>query len=58
LLDNFARENGLSRLETIKKVMIDNIEWADHGLITPVYKSKRTELKKYYDKKLDQLYFN
>ena len=56
MLKNFGKENRLNGLEIIKNLIIDNVDWPTLGLVTPVLKSKRNELRKYYDKKLEALY--
>ena len=52
-----SKANGLHGFETVKAVHLDpNVFTAETGLVTPTFKLKRPQLKKYYAKQIDEMY--
>ncbi|KAJ3000233.1 Long chain acyl-CoA synthetase 7 peroxisomal [Globomyces sp. JEL0801] len=56
-LSKFGKENGLNGFEVIRNVMFDMTPFSpENGLLTPTFKSKRHELKQYYQAQITKMY--
>lgn len=52
-----AEEFNLSGLEKVKKLHLTSIAFTpDNGLVTPTMKVKRFNVKKYFEKEIQELY--
>ena len=55
-LEEYRIEKNLNYLEKIQKIVIDDIDWLEHDLVTPTFKNQRLKLLKRYKEKLEALY--
>ncbi|KAJ2277066.1 long-chain fatty acid-CoA ligase [Coemansia sp. RSA 451] len=56
-LQHVAKQNGLSKQETLAAIQIDDELWApENNMLTPAQKLKRTDIRERNQEKLDQMY--
>jgi len=54
-----SKANGLKRFEVPKTIFLEPEQFTvEKGLITPTFKLKRTQLRDFYQDKIDQMYSN
>ncbi|KAI8804927.1 hypothetical protein BJ742DRAFT_871479 [Cladochytrium replicatum] len=57
VLEDFGKKNDLKGFENVKAVYLDTKEFSmDNGLLTPSFKLKRHEAKKYYETQIAEMY--
>ncbi|KAJ2319015.1 long-chain fatty acid-CoA ligase, partial [Coemansia sp. RSA 2702] len=56
-LQHVAKQNGLSKLETLVAIRIDSELWSpENDLLTPAQKLKRADIRDHNQAKLDDMY--
>ncbi|KNC98236.1 uncharacterized protein SPPG_06636 [Spizellomyces punctatus DAOM BR117] len=56
-LEDYGRAEGLKGFENVKNIYLEPNQFTpESGLMTPTFKLKRHEAKKYYQKQIDEMY--
>jgi long-chain acyl-CoA synthetase len=56
-MNKIGKESNLKSFELAKNIRLDHEPWSvENDLLTPTFKSKRPQLKKFYEKEINEMY--